>query len=108
MERIELDFLPGGCPRAKLSISNLESRFWGSLVGVFTDETEDIEYVSPTEIIIPWWVLLLKRSHMGSLLQHHRIIQNDNFKISDRAKAQISIASSNLQLYQKATQAHTI
>lgn len=108
MERIELDFLPGGCPRAKLSISNPESRFWGSLVGVFTDETEDIEYVSPTEIIIPWWVLLLKRSHMGSLLQHHRIIQNDNFKISDRAKAQISIASSNLQLYQKATQAHPI
>ena len=49
-----------------------ESRFLGS-VSIFTDETEDIEYHTSTEISIPWWVLLLKRNHKGSLLQHYRI-----------------------------------
>ncbi len=101
MEKIRLDFIPGGSPKARLTIINPESRFWASLVSIFTDETEDIEYHSSTKISIPWWVLLLKRRHMGSLLQHHRIGQ-DRFEISDRAKHHISQSSSNLELYQTA------
>ena len=107
MERIKLDFIPGGSPRARLSIIEPESRFWGSLVSIFTDETEDIEYHASTEISIPWWVLLLKRNHMGSLLQHYRITP-DRFEITDLAKSQISIAFANLQQYQKAIQSKPI
>ncbi len=100
MERIKIDFIPGGSPRARLSIIEPESRFWGSLVGIFTDETEDIEYHTSTEISIPWWVLLLKRNHMGSLLQHYRITP-DRFEITDLANGQISVANANLRQYEK-------
>ena len=107
-EKIKLDFLPGGSPKAKLSVENSETRLWSHLVGTFTDETEDIIYLSPNEIIIPWWVLLLKRTDLGTLLNYYRIIENGNFEISDSAKTQLSISVSNVQQYQEVSEAGKI
>ena len=36
-EKIKLDFLPGGSPKAKLSVEKSETRLWSHLVGTFTD-----------------------------------------------------------------------
>ncbi|MDC0555447.1 DEAD/DEAH box helicase [Euryarchaeota archaeon] len=99
MEKIKLDFIPGGSPKARISIEDSETRLWSSLVGIFTDETEDIIYVSSNEIIIPWWVLLLKRTDMGELLKYYKVIRN--FEISNSANEQILSSISNVQQYQQ-------
>lgn len=103
MAKLSFYYLPDSL-RAKLVFEGKSHGFWNSVCRLLENETEDIEFLNPHEISIPWWVFLLKKEKIAERLSYYNVTPF----FGDSAREQLQIAQQRRQKFEQAQNAEKV